>query len=155
MPQAQQCQIQASSEAYTTVQGNARSLTHWVRPRIKPATSWFLLGFVSAAPQQELQSVSILYVSSFVSYFIFSLFLSFFFFFFRASPQHREVPIGDGESELQLLAYTTATATWDLSLIWDLWCHSLWQRWIFNPLSEARDWICILTDTNVGFLTEL
>ena len=32
----------------------AGSLTHWVRPGIEPATSWFLVGFVSAAPQQEL-----------------------------------------------------------------------------------------------------
>ena len=41
--------IQAMSETYTTAHGNARSLTHWVRPGIKPITSWFLVGFVSAA----------------------------------------------------------------------------------------------------------
>ena len=34
--------------------GNSRSPTHWVRPGIKPTTSWFLDGFISAAPQQEL-----------------------------------------------------------------------------------------------------
>ena len=33
---------------------NARSLTHWVRPGIKPATSWLLVGFVSTVPQWEL-----------------------------------------------------------------------------------------------------
>ena len=32
---------------------NAGSLTH--RPRIEPSTSWFLVSFVSAAPQQERQ----------------------------------------------------------------------------------------------------
>ena len=30
-----------------TAHGNARSLTHWVRPGIKPATSWFLVGFAN------------------------------------------------------------------------------------------------------------
>ena len=42
------------SAIYTTAHGNARSLTHWTRAGIKPATSWFLVGFVSVAPQQEL-----------------------------------------------------------------------------------------------------
>ena len=44
---------------------------------------------------------------------------------------HREVPRLGVESELQLLAYSTATATWDLSHIWDLH-HSSWQRQILN-----------------------
>ena len=33
---------------------NAGSLTHWGRPGIEPATSWFLVGFISAAPWWEL-----------------------------------------------------------------------------------------------------
>ena len=49
------------------------------------------------------------------------------------------------ESELQLPAYTTATATWDPSCICDLG-RSLWQRQILNPLSEARTHI--LMDIN-------
>ena len=49
-----------------------------------------------------------------------------------------EVPRPGVESELQLLAYTTATATLDMSHICDL-DHSSQQRWILNPLSEARD----------------
>ena len=49
-----------------------------------------------------------------------------------------EVPRLGVESELQLLAYPTATATPDLSYICDLH-HSSWQRWILNPLSETRD----------------
>ena len=36
-------------------------------------------------------------------------------------------------------------ATLDPSRICDL-CCSLWQRWIPNPLSEARDGTCILTE---------
>ena len=40
---------------YTTAQGNTRSLTHWARPGIKPATSWFLIRFISPAPRGELQ----------------------------------------------------------------------------------------------------
>ena len=36
---------------------NARSLTHWVRPGIETATSWFLVRFVSTAPRWELQDL--------------------------------------------------------------------------------------------------
>ena len=58
-----------------------------------------------------------------------------------------EVPRLGAESELQLQAYTTATATWDPSCICDL--HgSLGHYCILNPLSEARDRIHILMDTN-------
>ena len=53
--------------------------------------------------------------------------------------RHIEVPGLGVESELQLPAYTTATASWDLSLICNLH-HSSGQRWIFNPLSKARGW---------------
>ena len=53
-PQPQPRQIQAASMTCTTVHSNARSLTHGARPGIEPATSWLLIRFVSAAPQQEL-----------------------------------------------------------------------------------------------------
>ena len=49
-----------------------------------------------------------------------------------------EVPKLGVELELELQAYTTATAMPDLSRICDLH-HSSQQRWILNPLSEARD----------------
>ena len=39
-PQPQQCQIRASPSTYTTAHGNARSLTHWLRPGIEPTFSW-------------------------------------------------------------------------------------------------------------------
>ena len=55
-PQPQQCQIRAVSVAYTTANGNARFLTHWVRPGIKPASSWILVRFISNEPWQELPS---------------------------------------------------------------------------------------------------
>ena len=52
--------------------------------------------------------------------------------------QHMEVPRLGVKSELQLLAYVTATAIQDPSHICDLH-HGSRQCRIFNPLSEARD----------------
>jgi len=66
---------------------------------------------------------------------------SFLFFFFKllgSHPRHMEVPRLGVESELQLPAYTTATATSHPSRVCDLH-HSSWQHWILNPLSKARD----------------
>ena len=40
--------------AYTIAHSNARSLTHWTRPEIKPKSSWILVGFVTAEPRWEL-----------------------------------------------------------------------------------------------------
>ena len=40
---------------------NAGSLTHRLRPGIKPATSWLLVGFVSAVTQWELLLLSVSY----------------------------------------------------------------------------------------------
>ena len=51
---------------------------------------------------------------------------------------HMEVLRLGVESELQLPAYATATATQDSSQVCDLH-HSSWQCWILNPLIEARD----------------
>ena len=64
--------------------------------------------------------------------------LLYFFFFLRLHLHHMEVPRLGVKSEWKLLAYTTATAKLDLSLVCDL-CHSLWQCGILNPLNEARD----------------
>ena len=44
------------------------------------------------------------------------------------------------KSELQLLAYVTATANWDLSCIFDPY-HSARQHQILNSLIKARDQI--------------
>ena len=59
-----------------------------------------------------------------------------------------EVPGLRVESELQLLACTTATAVPDPSHIGDLH-HSSRQHEILNPPREARD-PCILMDTMSG-----
>ena len=43
MSQSLEHQIQAASVTYTTAHDNGRFLTHWMRPGIKPASSWFIL----------------------------------------------------------------------------------------------------------------
>jgi len=58
-----------------------------------------------------------------------------------------DVPRLGVESELQLLAYTTATATPDLSNVCDLH-HSSQQHQIPDPQSEAGDQTHILMDTS-------
>jgi len=58
--------------------------------------------------------------------------------------KHMEIPRLGVESELQLLAYATATATPDPSHVCDLH-HSSWQCQILNPLIEARNRTCNLT----------
>ena len=65
--------------------------------------------------------------------------------FFRAAP----TAYGSSQirSELQLLAYTTATVTQDLSCVCDLH-HSSRQHQIPDPLSKARDRTPILIDTS-------
>ena len=58
-----------------------------------------------------------------------------------------EVPRLGVKLELQLSAYTTASATKDLSHICDLH-HSSQQCWIPDPPSKARDQTRILTDSS-------
>jgi len=60
---------------------------------------------------------------------------------------HMEIPRLGVELELQLPAYTTATAMWDPSRICDLH-HSSRQCWILDPLSKARDRTHIFTNTS-------
>ena len=67
--------------------------------------------------------------------------------FLGPHPWHMKVPGLGVESELQLLAYTAAIATRDLSHICDLH-HSSGQHQIPDPLIEARDWTCILMNTS-------
>jgi len=77
-------------------------------------------------------------------FYLFYLFILFLFFCFLGPfLRHMEVPRPGVDSELQLPAYTTATATPDPSRICHLH-HSSWQCWILNPLSEARDQTCNL-----------
>ena len=60
-----------------------------------------------------------------------------------------KVPGLGTEWELQLQADTAAIATLDSSCFCDLNCH-LWQHWVLNTLSEARDRIHILTNAILG-----
>ena len=85
-------------------------------------------------------------VPSFIYLMRIILFFFFFFFFFLGSHlRHLEVPRLKVQSELQLPAYSTATAMLDWSCICDL-CFSLWQHRILNPLSKAKDPTHILMD---------
>ena len=68
----------------------------------------------------------------------FWVFFWFFLPFFFLGPHHMEVPRLGIESELQLPAYTTATAMWDLSHVCDLH-HSSQKCQILNPVTGARD----------------
>ena len=70
----------------------------------------------------------------------------FFFFFLGPHPCHMEIPRRGVQLELQLRAYTAATASRDPSSVCDLY-HSSGKRQILNPMSEARDRTGILMDT--------
>ena len=76
-------------------------------------------------------------------------FFFFFFFLFRATPAAYGSSQARVELELQLLVCTAVKATPDLSHTCDLHCSSR-QRWILNPLAEARDQTHILTETMLG-----
>ena len=65
--------------------------------------------------------------------------------FLGLHPWHTEVSRLGVEAEPQLPAYATDTATRDPSHVFELH-HSSQQRWILNPLSEARDWTHVLMD---------
>ena len=79
----------------------------------------------------------------------FLFFLSFFFFFFFLGPhlQYMEVPRLGVELELQLLAYTAATATPHPTRICGLH-RSFRQHQILNPLGDTRVQTCILMDAS-------
>ena len=54
VPQPQQCQIWAAFMTYTTAHGNAGSLTHRERSRIKLSSSWIWVRLITTEPQWEL-----------------------------------------------------------------------------------------------------
>ena len=59
-PQPQQLEIWGVSVTYTKAHGNDASLSHWLRPGIKPTSSWIPLRFISTVPQQELPKEALL-----------------------------------------------------------------------------------------------
>ena len=75
------------------------------------------------------------------------MYLFIYFCFLGLHVRHMGVPRLGVESELQLPAYTTATARRDPSRICHLH-HSSQQHWILNPLRKAMDLIGILVDTS-------
>ena len=87
--------------------------------------------------QQNHSSRIRLKICSIFCLYMFLKTLIFFFSFLRLHLRHMEVPRLRVESQLQLPAYTTATATLDPSCICDLRCGS-WQCRILNPLSGGQ-----------------
>ena len=80
----------------------------------------------------------------FVWFFVFCFCFCFCFLVFLGPDlRYIAVPRLGVKSELQLPAYATVTATWDLSWVCNLH-HRFQQCRILNPLSEARDQTCIL-----------
>ena len=154
--------------AYATAHSNARSLTHWARPGIEPASSWILVGFITTEPPWELPDLfcqlfcppKIAHTNDILLYL---LHLCDFFSFYghtcgmwkfpglgskwscSCGPCHRQ-QIWAASSTYTTAAAVGLAATPNLSCICDLH-HSLWQSQILNPLCKARDQTCILTDT--------
>ena len=86
-----------------------------------------------------------LFGSSFLSFLFFFFFL---FLLFRAAPTACRSSQARAELELQLPAYTTATAMlWDPSHVCNLH-HRSRQGRIPNPLSKAMDQTHVLMDTS-------
>ena len=87
------------------------------------------------------------YLLNSIYYTYYWYFFSFFFCFLGLHLGRMEVHSLGVESELELLAYTTATAiaTRNPSCMCDLHYSSCQ---ILNPLNETRDWTCILMDTS-------
>ena len=75
------------------------------------------------------------------------LFVLFCFFFLRPHLWHIEVPWARSWIRAVAEACTTVIEMQDLSLICDLH-SSLWQCWMLNSLSKARDWTHILMETS-------
>ena len=71
----------------------------------------------------------------------------FVFVFLEPHSWQMDVPSLGVESELQLLAYTTAMTMQDPSHVCELH-HSSWQCCILNPLNKARDQTLIPMDTS-------
>ena len=105
----------------------------------------FLVGHLQMQPHVETQASYrpflwrklLILIKSYIYIYIF-FFFPFFLVFLGPHPQHMEVPRLGVKSELQLLAYASATATEDPSRVCNPH-HSSQQCQILNTLSKARD----------------
>ena len=124
MPEPQQCRIQAASMTCTTVQGNAGWLTHWARPGVEPATSWFLVRFVNHYTMMGTP----------------------FFFLFSVAPTAYGCSQARGWMGAKAggLYHSHSNIQSELHLWATL---QLVAMLILNPLKEARDRTCILMAT--------
>ena len=128
--------------------GLIHMLQLWSKIKVKSGlcfslwTFWSLIYILGMNSLLDLQTVS-----STISWSAFAC--SFCLFCLMAVPAAYTSSQARAELELQLPAYTTATATLDLRCSCDLHC-SLWQCWILNPLSKTRDWIHILMGATSG-----
>ena len=123
-----------------------------------PSFPWHIKLVIKQKQKQSKIMVAIISIIllNFFSYFFLLCFVSLSLFFSPSVclsvflvpyPTHMEVLRLGVESKLQLPACTTATAMWDPSCVCNLH-HSSQQRWIFNPLSQARDPTFLLMDTS-------
>ena len=154
MPQPHQHWIPVTCATYSAAWSNSESLTHWARPGIKPISSMtFCEDSIYSHPlSHNGNSCLFLFLFYFISfylfYFILLYFILFYFILCFIGPflWYMEVPKLGVESELQLLAYTTATATWDPSSICDPY-HRSWQCRIPDPLrpgiEPTSSWILV------------
>ena len=115
-----------------------------VRRLLQDLTFCICLETLSCCPAEKYEYVSIEergLRQIYLFYFIFA--------FLGPYLQHMDIPRLGAESELQLPAYATATALPDPSHLCNPHC-SLPQCWILNPLSQAKNWTCILRDAMLG-----
>ena len=103
--------------------------------QVARGTDW-LNKTTSSFPDTELNY----YFFNFLKFYLFYYYYYYYYYFCFLGPnlRHVEVPRLGVESELQLLAYTTAIVMCDPSRVCDLY-HSSRQCQIFNPLSKGRD----------------
>ena len=92
------------------------------------------LQYVAGTAKKKKCSMQVLIVNHTFFFCLFFVIVVLFLFLWPQLP-YVEVPGLGVESELQLLAHTTATA---ILFPGDL-CHTMWRRWTLNPLSKARD----------------
>ena len=109
---------------HTTARGNARSLTHWVRPGSEPTSSWILGGFATIEPQWNSSNI-LLIITLYQTYDLHLL-----------SPSHREIPRRDVNRSKDAIGwrafprYTTPPLPVPLSAIR---CFSSQPCWVVLP----------------------